>query len=297
MALIGLNVDGTGIEGTEAIWPALDALPEGRAVTVMTHGYRYSPRSPETDPHTHILSLRPSRPCWKAVSWPRHLHLHRAGADLGLALGWHATGALPRVALRASRVGGILGGLIGEIHARHPDLRINLVAHSLGARVALAAIADAPAGSVSRAILLSGAEYRSAARAAMAAPAGRGAQVLNVTSGENLPFDAMFRVAAPPLWPADRALCAGLPGLPGWTDLRIDCADTRAALSAMGYRTRPPVTRVCHWSGYLRPGLFPLYRDVLGPNGAETLARIATRTGAARRAPDPVSLDKAMVRA
>ncbi|AHM05603.1 hypothetical protein roselon_03345 [Roseibacterium elongatum DSM 19469] len=282
MAPIGLTLLNDEVEDTGPLWPALAALPRGRAVTIMTHGYRYSPRPPETDPHTHILSFHPRRDCWKVVSWPRHLHLHRDGAGLGVALGWQALGQMPRVARRARRVGHALAPLIAEIHHRRPDLRINLMGHSLGARVILAAMTAAPAGSVARVILLTGAEYRTAARAAMNAPAGRTAEVLNVTSGENAPFDALFRLAAPPLRPHDRTLCAGVPGTAGWTDLRIDRAKVRAVMGDLGFRLRPPNTHICHWSGYLRPGLFPLYRRVLAPEDQGLLAELSARLAAAR---------------
>jgi hypothetical protein len=51
----------------------------GRPVTILIHGYRFCPSSAAHDPHRHILSLTPRRDCWKAVSWPRHLHLDRPG--------------------------------------------------------------------------------------------------------------------------------------------------------------------------------------------------------------------------
>jgi hypothetical protein len=48
-------------------------------------------------------------------------------------------------------------------------------------------------------------------------------------------------------------------------DLRIDAASTRAALAELGLRIRPPATRICHWSAYMRPGLFAVYRRMLDP--------------------------------
>jgi hypothetical protein len=277
MALISVNATTTGWHAAPPLGPDLHRLPSGAAVTVMIHGFRFSPWDKDNDPHAHILSLHPDRACWKAVSWPRHLHLSRSRAGLGIGFGWHARGRLSRVANRAFDTGRTLADMIREIKGLRPDVQINILAHSLGARVALTAVASLPQGHVQRLILLSGAEYRGLAQAAMATPCGRGTQVLNVTSGENALFDAMFRAAVPaPGW-RDWPLSAGLADAPGWTDLRVDCPATLAALRGFGIRTRAPVTRVCHWSTYLRPGLFKLYRGVCDPAQPDLLARLATR--------------------
>jgi hypothetical protein len=54
----------------------------------------------------------PASDCWKAVSWPRHLHLDRPGTGLGIGFGWPATGALPRVAGAPMMPGRSLGRMI-----------------------------------------------------------------------------------------------------------------------------------------------------------------------------------------
>ena len=274
MALLSMTAgDTAGYRA--ALAPALSKLPPGAAVTVMIHGYRFCPATPAHDPHRHILSLAPRRDCWKAVSWPRHLHLDRPGAGLGIGYGWHARGRLADVAARAFDTGDDLAGLLRQIKRLRGDVHVNIMAHSLGSRVALAALAALPPGHVARMILLSGAEYRDVARAAMAAPAGRRPEVLNVTSGENAPFDALFRLCVPAPRLADWPLSAGLPGVAGWTDLRVDCPGTLAALRRMGLPARAPDTRVCHWSTYLRPGLFRLYRAVCDPRQPDVLDRLA----------------------
>jgi len=275
MALVSVNATETGWESGTPLGPALQALPHGAAVTIMIHGFRFSPWDAANTPHAHILSLAPRRDCWKAVSWPRHLRLHRAGAGLGIGFGWHARGSLTRVAQRAFGVGGSLANMIREIKRMRGDLRVNILAHSLGARVALAAVAELPARHVDRLILLSGAEYRGLARAAIDTPAGRTAQVLNVTSGENAVFDAIFRLAVPAPTLGDWPLSAGLRDAPGWVDLRVDCGEALGVLRGLGIHTRAPATRVCHWSTYLRPGLFTLYRGVFDPEQPDLLPRLA----------------------
>ena len=62
--------------------------------------------------------------------------------------------------------------MIDAIQAARPDAQVNLVAHSLGARVALTALETAPRDVVRRMILISGAEYR--ARAETRAPLAGG---------------------------------------------------------------------------------------------------------------------------
>ncbi|MCU4653826.1 lysophospholipase [Roseibacterium sp. SDUM158016] len=272
MAFLSVNAAGNGrgheVAGQGTLEAALAALPEGRPVTVLIHGYRFSPHDPASDPHRHILSLAPRRDCWKAISWPRHLHLDRPGADLGIGFGWAATGGLPAVAARAHEAGADLAAMMRVIRSIRPDLPLQLMAHSLGARVALSALRSAPEGAVRRIILIAGAEYRDAAADALAAPGAARTDVLNVTSGENAPFDLVFRLAVRPARLSDRPLSAGLADVARWTDLPIDRPETRTALRALGHRIRAPQTRVCHWSGYLRPGLFAVYRRLLDP--AET---------------------------
>jgi len=282
MALAQINIRGDAVEGLEHLHRQVSALRKGASVTFMTHGYRFCPDHPERSPHRHILSME-NTACWKAVSWPRHLHLNRPEAGLGVAVGWSALASLPRTAARAFEVGSALASLINKLHDTRPDLRMHLLAHSLGARVALSAMSKAHAGAVQRVILMSGAEYQSVARAAMASPAGRQTAVLNVSSRENALFDGLFRLCAPaPIW-FDPTLSAGLGEVSNWTNLRADCPDHRAALRRLGIRTTAPTTSVCHWSTYLRPGLFKLYRKVLDPAQRDFLLRLRAELPASGR--------------
>ena len=274
MGLISITATARGWCDAGELTAALSAIPQGGTVTIMIHGYRFAPGISGHDPHGHILSQTPDPGCWKAISWPRHLHLHRAEGGLGIGFGWNARGSLGAVAARAFDMGHILADLIAQIRTRRPDLAINLIAHSLGARVALAALHGLRAGDVARLVLLSGAEYSSRARAAMASPAGRSARVLNVASGENALFDLIFRLCVPAPRVTDWALSAGIADVAGWSDLFIDRAASRAALQRLGIRMRAPQGKICHWSSYLRPGLFRLYRAVFDPNTPDILDRL-----------------------
>ena len=271
MSLLAVNAIGTvpalARAGDGPLAPMLAgrlaALPPGAPVVVMIHGYSFAPDVPRHDPHRHILSLTPDPGCWKAVSWPRHLGFGRTPAQgLAIAFGWRARGTLWRAGLEALRAGRALARLIAEIRRLRPDAPVDLVAHSLGARVALAALPRLAPGDVGRVILMAAAEFRRRARTAMDSPAGRAAEVLNVTSRENDPFDLCVELVLGA--GSGRTLGHGLGrARPNWLDLQIDDPASLAALRRLGFRVAPPAVAVCHWSSYLRPGLFPLYRALV----------------------------------
>jgi pimeloyl-ACP methyl ester carboxylesterase len=261
-------------ETTERLRAALTGLAPGAPVIVLIHGYKFTPRRAAHNPHTHILSLEP-RPCWKAVSWPRRLGLGAAGGPepLCIALGWEARGTLWQAYGRAAEAGAGLAELIAAVRAARPGAEVQVLAHSLGARVALAALPHLEPGAMGRAVLLAAAETRGRAACWLAGPAGRAVEIVNVTSRENAVFDGLLEwLVAPHRW-GERALGRGLGGRdPRWVDLAIDDDRVRAALAALGYAIPAPDRRVCHWSVYLRSGLFDVYRAVL--SGALPLDRL-----------------------
>ena len=281
MPLIRLNVSETGLRAPGAasagavLGEALDQLPPGAPVVAMIHGYKFSPRLRRHTPHRHILSLRPGIDCPRVVSWPRHLGFGRGdpGEGLAIAFGWEGRGTIWRAYAEAGRAGRVLAELIGAVHAAGAPTSI--LAHSLGARVALAALPHIPSGAVRRTVLLSAAEFTSSARAALDSPAGRHAEIVNITSGENAPFDLLLHGLVRPHRPFDRPVGAGLGGAgANWLDLPIDRPETRAALAGLGFRIPPPERRFCHWSGYLRPGMFALHRALIRQPGRTSLARL-----------------------
>ncbi len=279
MPLVRITADGTAATGTpsevRALEIALAGLPAGAPVVILVHGYKFEPGHPEHCPFGHILSLRP-RSAPRAVSWPRHLGFGSDTCDEGLciAFGWPARGSIWNAHRAAARAGEALARLIRRITALRGGA-VDLFAHSLGARVVLSSFPLLPGGSVRRVILLAAAETTDAALSAMEAPAGGTAEVINVVSRENALFDLLFTGLVHPLRPLRSALGAGIgPGRRGWIDLEIDCPATRDHLARMGFPVRPAAKRICHWSGYLRPGLFPLYRALLRPAGAMPLAAL-----------------------
>ncbi|MEX5726971.1 pimeloyl-ACP methyl ester carboxylesterase [Rhodovulum iodosum] len=273
MPLLQVNAAGTTVSPAAAattLAGALDAalagLPDHAPAVVLLHGYRFSPSDPDHSPHSHILSLTPERDCWKAVSWPRALGFSGApsGEGLCLAFGWEARGTIWQAYGEAARAGRALAALVDEIRARRPGRPVHILAHSLGARVALSAMPHLAEGALGRIVLMTPAEFASRAEAALDTPAARAAQVLNVTSRENDLYDFLLESLVAPQRPRDHTLGHGLAGSrPGWVDIQIDHAETLAALRRLGFDIAQPARRVCHWSPYIRPGMFDLYAALI----------------------------------
>lgn len=258
MTLVPINVVDDALTGLPLLMQALHALPSHARITVMIHGYKYAPCQPGRCPHDHIFSYAPAPGNARVVSWPRRLGL--GPGHLGIGFGWDGAGSLWRAWAMSALAGVQLARLV-DLIAAHGH-RVDLVGHSLGARVGLAALPHLLPGSVGKAIFIAPAAFQGQARVALAAPAGRDLQVLNVISRENALFDhGLEWLLAPHRW-GERSLGLGLDH-PRWLDLRIDREAERATLSHLGYPIAAPTRRVCHWSGYLRKGLFPLYRAVL----------------------------------
>lgn len=239
----------------------LAALPRTSPLVVMIHGYRFAPGLAGYCPHGHILSMNPPSGDRKATSWPRHLGL-TGDNGLAVALGWEARGSVQGAYRRAAMAGRALADLAGLVQDLDPTRQIDVIGHSLGARVALQALPHATAGAFRRMVLLAAAETRRPARAAMDSPAGRVVEVVNITTRENDLFD--FALEWLVSLGTDTALGQG-PGrhVPNWLDLQIDQPATLSVLDGLGHALPPPPARICHWSPYMRPGIFALYRAMM----------------------------------
>lgn len=236
-------------------------------VTIMVHGYKYLPGHPVHCPHGSILSRAPQLEDWKVVSWPEHLGLGASrDAGLGICFGWAARGSIWAAHKRAEDAGFALADLVRAIRACAPTRAINIIAHSLGARVALTALRESAPDAVTRAILLAAAEYGHTARTALDKTR---CTVLNVTTRENDLYDFLLeRLIAPPRR-GDHMLGHGDLRHERLVTLQIDDLASLGILRRAGYPLAPPERLVCHWSPYLRDGVFALYRAIL--NGALSL--------------------------
>ena len=308
MTLVRINVDGAAPAGKtigEALGntvehgtgrPAAEALEaplRGTGpVVLMIHGFKFDPARPGSCPHEHILSLKTDHTCWKAKSWPAALGIgdipDTLGPDtLGIAFGWSARGSIWQAYDRAEETGRTLAGLIRLIRAQAPDRPVHVIAHSLGARVALAALPLLPAHALDRILLLAGAEFRASAEARLATPAGRTVEVVSVTSRENRPYDLLMERAFGPA--RGRTIGREAPALPNWVSLPLDSPAVLSALSELGHDIAPPQRWICHWSSYLRPGVFPLYAALIATRHPLPLAplRRASETAADQQAARP----------
>lgn len=233
-------------------------------VTVMLHGYKYQPGHPVHCPHTSLFARKPERRNAKIVSWPHHLGLRaQHGEGLGLAFGWAARGSIWDAYKTAEHAGQALACLLSDIRQMAPERPIHLVGHSLGARVALCAVRDSAPGTVTRAILLAAAVYGGTARDALCSDAGRQTDVLNVTSRENDIYDYLMERLVPPDTAGDRMLGHGGHNIPNMVTLQLDDGESLQRLSHAGFPIAAPSRRICHWSPYLRRGVFALYRAYL----------------------------------
>ncbi len=280
--------EGPRLHATERpLSPALEeTLRTPGPIIVMLHGFKFAPGDPVGCPHRHILSLNPTEDCWKALSWPRELGFGTGFAKEGLAIafGWPARGTIWQAYRRAGLAGRALADLVNMIARLAPGRPVNLLAHSLGARVVLSSMAHVGEGAIGRAILLNPAEYGGRAREALTTPAGRAAEVVNVTSRENDLFDFLLeRLIAPPEQ-GDATLAQSMPRLPNTVTLQLDHVKTLGALNASGFPIAPPSGRICHWSAYLRPGVFSLYRTLLREPESLPLSRLRAM---APDSPDP----------
>ncbi|WP_333830011.1 hypothetical protein [Pararhodobacter sp.] len=280
--LSGVPVQDTApLSPEKAIAAALAALPPDAPVVVLVHGRGYAPGIPGKDPHSLIFAPHPLRPEPRFLSWPRRLGFALPGANhrvaargLCIGFGWEGRGDIWTATRNADRAAQMLARLAQMIRRAAPGRSIDLIGHSLGARVILGAVPLLGEGALGRLFLLAGADFASRAEAALATPAGRGAEFFNITSRENDLYDLLYERSQFPLRGAP-AIGRGLPGrAQNWVDIQIDNDLTRARLAALGFALPPPRLRICHWSVYLRPGIFRLYRALLHDRQRLTLAQL-----------------------
>ncbi|WP_187431152.1 hypothetical protein ROLI_008490 [Roseobacter fucihabitans] len=238
-------------------------------IVIMLHGYKYTPEDAAHCPHRKLFNAA-------ANGWPRALGFLSDQVDEGLciAFAWSARGPLWRAHRRAAKLGAVLAGLIASLRALAPHRPLHLIAHSLGAEIALSALVHLPGASIDRMLLLTGASFIGKAQDMLATPAGMTTEVFNITSRENDLFDLAFEhlVAARDL--NDRAIGQGVQA-PNALNLQLDCDTTLNALALLGLPVARAQRRVSHWSVYQRPGVMALYAAILRGDGALTQSRLA----------------------
>lgn len=286
MAYVGITASPGGLSGSNGgpdldalLAPRLAATPPDAPIVVLIHGYKFDPTigGDADDPHTSLYAFRPRAAGRKVRSWPEGLGFRPDTPEDGLCVGfaWPAAARhLPNLVSsgrtgfavvydRAAEYGARLAALIARIQALAPGRPVDILAHSLGARVALTATAHLETAP-GRIVLLGAAEFDARARDALAARSGRRPQVYNVTARANDFYDAMFETFAPRRDWSERALGLGLRDpLPCWLDLQLDRSDVTDWINAQGVGLTPSGARLCHWSFYTRGGAFEVYQAIL----------------------------------
>lgn len=297
-AVLGLSlIDGTVRASEDLVSPyaevlrrALRWLPAGAPITVLVHGYKFSPLHARKDPHRLIFAPRTRHPRPKYTSWPQGLGF--AAAEDGLCIGFAWPAADPdhpgpgvsgfhRVYAAAPRAGAKLAEVIATLHRLAPARPVDLFTHSLGARVVLSALPAAPAGAVGSVILMGGAEFDGVATDCLTQGAGRAARVYNVISRDNTFYDRLFHRFGPPPPPGARTLGHGIGAAArNAFDLRLDDPGHLTLLRRRGVALDPKPREICHWSFYTRPGAFGLYREILRNPHNWTLPDLRTEAAA-----------------
>lgn len=239
------------------------ALDTAGPIVILLHGYKFLPHDAKHCPHSHIFALQDS-PCRKGVSWPKRLGMtgEDDGAGLAIAFGWNARGSLWQARERGKHAAQALATLVRMIRQMRPNQPVHLLAHSMGAFVALRAMPYLKADDIGRVIAMNGALYRKQAERALASEAGRTAEFIHIVSRENRMYEALFEYALRPDDLGDRAIGRSFAAA---NALTIDLSDkvTLDVLAALGYPVAPPNKMLCHWSTYLRPGVFGFYNALL----------------------------------
>jgi pimeloyl-ACP methyl ester carboxylesterase len=279
MPILRLNAGPAGLvlhgSPASALSAIRTAAPGTGPVIVMIHGFKYDPDCTACSPHSTIFAhtAHPDHP--GQVQWMRHMGFGTGDPNEGLAIafGWRARGNLWRAERSARAAGQHLARVIRDIKARAPERPIHVISHSMGSEVTFEALHALPAHSVQRVVTLTGASFVSRAMVAMQTPAGRCAELINVTSRENDVFDYFYERMMTPPASADRAMGTGI-ALPNAVTLQLDCAQSLALLPRFGGYVAAPARRVCHWSGYTRPGALRFYARALRTPEAVPLAAL-----------------------
>ncbi|MEM7496880.1 MAG: hypothetical protein AAF371_02665 [Pseudomonadota bacterium] len=295
---------------TEALDAALGTLAPAGRVTILVHGYRFTwrphrdgsaPHCPQTrlyagNPPSGSARLWPCEANWLAGLGLSHRGPTRPDGPAGrgtvpsLTIGfcWDArrnglatlltTGRNDFAVVydAAALAGRALAAVLAHIAMRRPDAMPDVLAHSLGARVALGALRAQPQLALGRLVLLGAAEYAGIALEALTTQtaAGGTANVYHVFSRANDIFDGIFGLLAPrPSLPGDRPL--GLAGLgfgagrasgalaERWIDLELDGGAAARAFAARGLACERAHETVSHWHFYTDPGAMAAWRAIL----------------------------------
>lgn len=282
---------------------AIQRLPAQAPVVIMIHGFRYAPEAPFSDPHLTLYSSAANQIGRCLASWTDGMGFSDTGFDDGLAVGfgweaaahspsWHPMNmrGFPRIYKNAAVAGERLARVCHWINELAPDRTIDLMAHSLGARVALRAV-HLHSTNIGRVILMGAAEYASEADQVMKRlPHPSPLEVFNIRARENVFYDFLFEALAPRKKRGDIAIGRGYDGPHHrWLNVATDDASTLQALSVRGVGLGRSQARITHSGFYTRPGMFGFYQSLIRDREKWSL-RDLRRDIEARHASPPILL-------
>jgi hypothetical protein len=285
MAYFGVTASEAGLSAAvpgEALEAGLRRRLHGGSaaapVVVLVHGFKFHPDEPAADPHRSLFALAPAGGGRRVRSWPEGLGFRDDAGGSGLCVGfaWPASAPMlgslvstgrsgfARVYDRAVAYGARLAELLALLQRLAPGRPVDVLAHSLGARVALAAL-PALDPAPGRVVLLGAAELDARAREfvrACRAPAPP--EIYNVTARANDLYDLAFEAFAPRRARGERALGLGLGAAhPSWLDLQLDRAEVTLCVNGLGIPLTAASARLCHWGFYTRGGALAVYEAIL----------------------------------
>ena len=229
-----------------------------QSITIMVHGYLFNYGDKIHCPHSTLFHPNKIKDTFRTRSWPYELKPF-ANGNIAIGFSWPSRSRLKKAYRTAQIAASELAQLIKRIRYSNPKIRINVMAHSLGARVVFEAFHHLAPGDIKRIILLYPAEYKIPAEKALDTHLGRNAEILYVTSNENLIFEwffSMCRLAGISAGPA-----FGIYEPDRFNVAKIDFTNKNLIFAlrkhdiCIGRKGR----FTCHWSAYTRKGIFQLY--------------------------------------
>lgn len=252
-----------------------------RPMVVLINGFNFNPGDDNDDnPHRGLFGKQ-----WRP-------HLSRlpdiaAGRTDLLAFGWFSAEMSLRSWLRAwmngrynpyrwgwdlaEKAAGVLASVIGwdpglddPIDPRPTLPPVDLIAHSLGARLALGVLRQVQPGRVRRVLLLNGAEYSQTGKVVAAYSR---AQVLNIVVRADDVLAMLGRVFAPERFVAKVVGRDGIIGPPRhWADVVLDDPLVKQRAAAAGWpdvEGNAPQSRWDHWFSYTHAPNWALFSSFL----------------------------------
>lgn len=236
----------------------LERQPPPSSIVIMIHGYKFDHRDPAHCPHATMYHPHSVATDFRTRSWPSELR--KAGGD-GVAIGfsWPSRGTIRQAYTTAAHAAIDLAELVKRLKQAFPDTAVQLMAHSLGVRVALEAFHQLEAYDIDRAAFLFPSEYQKPAEQAVRSALGKTVQILSIASKENYIFEQLFSCRRLAGSAAGPAFGQYQPKRPNIATLWIDQAHVIARLNDLGIGIERREKRICHWSAYTREGIFELY--------------------------------------